>query len=191
MPKTICDICMEEYGDNDKSEKCPRILLCGHTFCTLCLNKIYSINNKIICPTCRAIDSRKINQITINRVIYDQIWEKKQINKNKFIHNNDINNNNNNNIINNINNINYNNNIINNNKSLNEDFEYIFKIALIGEQYAGKTSLSKCLIDGPLKKEDNYKPTIVLDFFTKIIECNTHLIKFKYGILQEQKSFNL
>ena len=32
MPKTLCDICMEEYEDNDKSEVCPRILNCGILF---------------------------------------------------------------------------------------------------------------------------------------------------------------
>ena len=62
MPKTICDICMEEYEDNDKSEKCPRILQCGHTFCTRCIKRIKNKNNNvIICPTCRSKDYRQIN----------------------------------------------------------------------------------------------------------------------------------
>ena len=32
MASLTCDICFEEYGDNDKSEIAPKILSCGHTF---------------------------------------------------------------------------------------------------------------------------------------------------------------
>ena len=166
MPKTICDICMEEYDDNDKSEKCPRILLCGHSFCTTCLKKIKLKNKNIICPTCREIDIREINKITINRVIYDLIWEKKQKINNNFIDNNDI----------------TNNNIIHKeNKILTSDCEtdFLLKIALIGDASTGKTSLSSCFINGPLKNEVNYQITVGLDFFTKIIECGNYLIKLQ------------
>ena len=166
MPKTICDICMEEYDDNDKSEKCPRILLCGHSFCTTCLKKIKLKNKNIICPTCREIDIREINKITINRAIYDLIWEKKQKINNNFIDNNDI----------------TNNNIIHKeNKILTSDCEtdFLLKIALIGDASTGKTSLSRCFINGPLKNEVNYQITVGLDFFTKIIECGNYLIKLQ------------
>ena len=166
MPKTICDICMEEYDDNDKSEKCPRILLCGHSFCTICLKKIKLKNKNIICPTCREIDIREINKITINRAIYDLIWEKKQKINNNFIDNNDI----------------TNNNIIHKeNKILTSDCEtdFLLKIALIGDASTGKTSLSRCFINGPLKNEVNYQITVGLDFFTKIIECGNYLIKLQ------------
>ena len=166
MPKTICDICMEEYDDNDKSEKCPRILLCGHSFCTTCLKKIKLKNKNIICPTCREIDIREINKITINRVIYDLIWEKKQKINNNFIDNNDI----------------TNNNIIHKeNKILTSDYktDFLLKIALIGDASTGKTSLSSCFINGPLKNEVNYQITVGLDFFTKIIECGNYLIKLQ------------
>ena len=166
MPKTICDICMEEYDDNDKSEKCPRILLCGHSFCTTCLKKIKLKNKNIICPTCREIDIREINKITINRAIYDLIWEKKQKINNNFIDNNDI----------------TNNNIIHKeNKILTSDYktDFLLKIALIGDASTGKTSLSSCFINGPLKNEVNYQITVGLDFFTKIIECGNYLIKLQ------------
>ena len=166
MPKTICDICMEEYDDNDKSEKCPRILLCGHSFCTTCLKKIKLKNKNMICPTCREIDIREINKITINRAIYDLIWEKKQKINNNFIDNNDI----------------TNNNIIHKeNKILTSDYktDFLLKIALIGDASTGKTSLSRCFINGPLKNEVNYQITVGLDFFTKIIECGNYLIKLQ------------
>ena len=34
-----CTICMEKYNSNNKI---PRILSCGHTYCTQCLEKIAS-----------------------------------------------------------------------------------------------------------------------------------------------------
>ena len=161
MEITICDLCMEEYGDNDKSDKCPRILFCGHTYCTLCLKKIESKNKNIICPTCRTIESRKINELAINRAIYQLIWEKNQKNNNNNINNN-INNNNN-----------------NNNESLNNNYKYLIKIALIGDSATGKTSLIKSLIEGPLKKEVKYQTTINIDYFAKIIECNNQKINLQ------------
>ena len=68
-----CSICLEKY---DKKEKLPRILTCGHTFCTSCLIKIKEKNkpdNKIKCPLDLKIeyDKSKIEEIPINRVIVD------------------------------------------------------------------------------------------------------------------------
>lgn len=68
-----CSICLEKY---DKKEKLPRILTCGHTFCTSCLIKIKEKNkpdNKIKCPLDLKIeyDKNNIEEIPINRVIVD------------------------------------------------------------------------------------------------------------------------
>lgn len=41
-----CSICLEYYKE-------PRNLLCGHSFCTECLDVIKISNNVIICPLCR------------------------------------------------------------------------------------------------------------------------------------------
>ena len=163
MPKTLCDICMEEYEDNDKSEKCPRILNCGHSFCTLCLKKIKQKNQNIICPSCRSIDLREINQITINRAIYDLIWEKKQSLKiSKVSKNCGIND------------------FIKIQKFKRDyNTDIVIKLALIGEASPGKTSISKCYINGPLQNEEEYKVTVGLDFFTKILECENNLIKLQ------------
>ena len=163
MPKTLCDICMEEYEDNDKSEKCPRILNCGHSFCTLCLKKIKQKNQNIICPSCRLIDLREINQITINRAIYDLIWEKKQSLKiSKVSKNCGIND------------------FIKIQKFKRDyNTDIVIKLALIGEASTGKTSISKCYINGPLQNEEEYKVTVALDFFTKILECENNLIKLQ------------
>ena len=68
-----CSICLEKY---DKKDKLPRILTCGHTFCTSCLYKIKEKNkpdNKIKCPLDSKIENEKnnINEIPINRIIFD------------------------------------------------------------------------------------------------------------------------
>ena len=68
-----CSICFERY---DKKEKLPRILTCGHTFCTSCLIKIKEKNkpdNKIKCPLDSKLEADKnsIEEIPINRVIVD------------------------------------------------------------------------------------------------------------------------
>ena len=68
-----CSICLEKYN---KNEKLPRILACGHTFCTSCLIKIKEKNipeKKIKCPLDSKTehDKNNIEEIPINRVIVD------------------------------------------------------------------------------------------------------------------------
>ena len=70
-----CAICMEKYNSNNKT---PRILTCGHTFCTQCLEKIARRDNRnsgINCPLDKTLGhpNKKINEIPINRLIIDFI----------------------------------------------------------------------------------------------------------------------
>ena len=44
-----CSICLEGYNDKDKF---PRMLGCGHSFCSSCLERLLD-GNTIHCPTCR------------------------------------------------------------------------------------------------------------------------------------------
>ena len=44
-----CSICIEGYNDK---EKCPRMLSCGHSFCSRCLERLLR-GNTIDCPKCR------------------------------------------------------------------------------------------------------------------------------------------
>ena len=44
-----CSICFEHYNDQSK---CPRLLSCGHSFCSSCLERLLHCNT-IDCPTCR------------------------------------------------------------------------------------------------------------------------------------------
>ena len=71
-----CNICLEKY---DNKEKIPRILKCGHTFCTRCLKELTKANNLEIrlpyvkCPLDKTIGhtNTQIDEIPINRIIVD------------------------------------------------------------------------------------------------------------------------
>ena len=68
-----CSICLEKYN---KKDKLPRILSCGHTFCTSCIQKIKSKNsneNNIKCPIDLKIgfETNNIEEIPINRIVVD------------------------------------------------------------------------------------------------------------------------
>ena len=70
-----CAICMEKYNGKNKT---PRILTCGHTFCTQCLEKIAkrdNRNNGINCPLDKTLGhpNKNIKEIPINRLIIDFI----------------------------------------------------------------------------------------------------------------------
>ena len=70
-----CSICLEKYN---KKDKLPRILICGHTFCTSCLQKIKTKNiseKQIKCPIDLKIgyENNNIDDIPINRVVVDLI----------------------------------------------------------------------------------------------------------------------
>ena len=46
-----CLVCREVYDDQNL---CPRILSCGHSFCSSCL-QLLTVDGKISCPTCRVV----------------------------------------------------------------------------------------------------------------------------------------
>jgi hypothetical protein len=50
----LCSICYEEY--NDSPQHLPRLLPCGHTFCTVCLTTLVGKKtaDTIECPNCMA-----------------------------------------------------------------------------------------------------------------------------------------
>ena len=45
-----CSICCERF---DEEKLCPRLLSCGHSFCSSCLEKLF-LEYAINCPTCRS-----------------------------------------------------------------------------------------------------------------------------------------
>src|SRR5690242_11807114 len=74
-----CNICLEKY---DSKEKIPRLLKCGHTFCTKCLKEITRLNNNsnenlrlpfVKCPMDKLIGhpNTNVEEIPINRLVID------------------------------------------------------------------------------------------------------------------------
>jgi small GTP-binding protein len=69
---TECPICFERFN---RTEKMPKILSCGHTFCKSCLIKQKNKFNQLSCPLCR--ESQKIDdpeQLITNRTVYDLLY---------------------------------------------------------------------------------------------------------------------
>ena len=60
-----CPICYDTYNDKDKI---PRILLCGHTFCQVCLMDLRT-SNILTCPTCRKFFSPEVKSLIRNFTI--------------------------------------------------------------------------------------------------------------------------
>ena len=109
----VCEICLEEYHNSFTSEKTPRILECGDSFCTECLKKIKERENKIICPVCRTESFEEIEKIRVNKYIINQV-EKKILSAIKDLDNKEVDTN---------------------------KIDYKFSIALIGESGVGKTCI--------------------------------------------------
>ena len=82
-----CAICMEKYNTKNKI---PRILSCGHTFCSSCLEIICQkvdnerMHNGITCPLdkTKGHSTRNVSEIPINRLIVDIIDMNIEKNKN-------------------------------------------------------------------------------------------------------------
>ena len=79
-----CPACFEPYDD---SAHIPRNITCGHTYCELCLNRLYETKSRIECPACRLKlePSIKPNKLSKNYVAADlarkhrELTEKLQI----------------------------------------------------------------------------------------------------------------
>ena len=66
----LCDLCMDEFGEDASSEKAPIILKCGHTFCLECLGK--KIKNEMIkCSFCQKITIGKLHELPVNNCVLD------------------------------------------------------------------------------------------------------------------------
>eukprot|EP01025_Chloroclados_australasicus_P046799 TRINITY_DN5174_c0_g2_i13.p1 TRINITY_DN5174_c0_g2~~TRINITY_DN5174_c0_g2_i13.p1 ORF type:complete len:501 (-),score=47.81 TRINITY_DN5174_c0_g2_i13:62-1564(-) len=49
-----CTICLEQFGCI-KESRIPRILPCGHSYCTRCLGDLISKSSLVICPACHQV----------------------------------------------------------------------------------------------------------------------------------------
>jgi len=53
MDSLSCTVCCEKFNEE---QHCPRLLSCGHTFCTGCLEQLFprsASGSVVICPSCR------------------------------------------------------------------------------------------------------------------------------------------
>lgn len=53
-----CELCREVY---EEKKNIPRNLLCGHTFCEVCLEGILKVKGYIECPSCRSKLPSRLN----------------------------------------------------------------------------------------------------------------------------------
>ena len=74
--KTIlCDMCSNEYDNNYKSNKTPRVLSCGHSFCTNCLKSKLGSGDEITCMFCGQKTKRKVEGCRVNKMIIEKLEE--------------------------------------------------------------------------------------------------------------------
>lgn len=67
-----CGICFSEYSVDERSPCAPRILRCGHTFCSDCLIKILETTHKLVCPKCRS-NVTDMKEIPLNKALIQLI----------------------------------------------------------------------------------------------------------------------
>ena len=72
-----CCICLCGYSTNERSPHAPRVLKCGHTFCTSCLIKILETTHMLVCPKCRE-DSTSVEELPLNKALMQMIESREQ-----------------------------------------------------------------------------------------------------------------
>ena len=144
---TDCPICLERYN---KTEKVPKILNCGHTFCKECLIKLKNKYGKLECSICRENIKNDPEQLITNRTIFDLLYTPK-------IEENNIYERSNSNSI--------------------KDEKLIFKIIIIGPANSGKTSIVRRYVDK--KFNDDYKVTVGFDYMNKEITIGKKKVNIK------------
>ena len=144
---TECPICYERFN---KSNKQPKILRCGHTFCKDCLIKQKQKSNNLECCICREIQNvNEPEEITTNRTIYDLLYDPLRLTtENSF--NNDL---------------------------INEKEKIEFRIIMLGPPNSGKTSIVRRYTDRFFS--DKYDITIGFDFKVKEFKYGNKNIKLQ------------
>ena len=69
--KIVYDKCLDEYTIEFNSKKVPRILKCGDTFCTECLEKART-DGKIICLSCENESGEEVEKLIINKCVINE-----------------------------------------------------------------------------------------------------------------------
>ena len=157
--KTIlCDLCLEEFSINDQ-EKLPKILKCGHTFCSKCL-KQKRCNGKIKCMFCSKETDEEVDKLIMNKCALEECI-KELLFSFKYIDEKNI--------------------------DINK-LDFQFSIGLMGETNGGKTSISHYFHTGQSFEESPIS-TIGLDYHYKYVSCKKKTIKITIWDTAGQERF--
>ena len=118
----FCENCTEGYTNDLNSKKVPRILKCGDTFCTECLEKSRS-NDKIICPSCKEESFEEVDKLIINKCAIEEYENEITLNFKYMEEEIDIN-----------------------------KLDFKFSVGLMGESAVGKTSILNYFYKGKFEQ---------------------------------------
>ena len=155
----VCDICLGEYSNIVNSKKLPRVLKCGHTFCTECLEKARH-DDKIMCIFCGEETYKEVKELSINKCVTEE-YENEILLNFKYMDKEiiDIN-----------------------------DLDFKFSVGLMGESIGGKTSIAHYFYTGE-SIVDNVVSTIGYDYHFKFVSCKDKTIKITLWDTAGQERF--
>ena len=156
----VCDICLGEYSNDVNSKKAPRILNCGDTFCTECLEH-NRCNDKNICLFCEKETCGEVKNFIINKCVIEE-YENEVLLNFKYMDKEilDIN-----------------------------LLDYKFSVGLMGESAGGKTSIAHYFYTGQYLGPNTIS-TIGLDYHFKFVTCKDKTIKITLWDTAGQERFS-
>jgi Ras-related protein Rab-18 len=155
----VCDLCLGEYSNDVNSKKAPRILNCGDTFCTECLEH-NRCNDKNICLFCEKETCGEVKNFIINKCVIEE-YENEVLLNFKYMDKEilDIN-----------------------------LLDYKFSVGLMGESAGGKTSIAHYFYTGQYLGPNTIS-TIGLDYHFKFVTCKDKTIKITLWDTAGQEKF--
>eukprot|EP01060_Flectonema_neradi_P019728 TRINITY_DN2704_c1_g1_i1.p1 TRINITY_DN2704_c1_g1~~TRINITY_DN2704_c1_g1_i1.p1 ORF type:complete len:165 (+),score=25.60 TRINITY_DN2704_c1_g1_i1:43-537(+) len=72
MPE--CPVCIREYVSTIP-QRCPRVMVCGHTLCSVCIRKLATSRKTVSCPSCREVSKVPIKGFPTNFALVEALRE--------------------------------------------------------------------------------------------------------------------